>query len=300
MNPPTITQTIQTLDPDRDHQQICHLLAGYEFPWDMTRALELALLRTFCVPSIAKLLDRTGEFHHHGQKRYDDTGLIVSKLLQWGYEDHQGAAFLSRMNGMHGRYSISNADFCYVLSTFIYEPIRWCDRFTWRPLSEIEKQALFHFWRNVGLRMDIQEIPTSYGAFEQFNRNYEAMHFQYADPNKRVADATLQMFLNWFPSLVRPVLKPWASALLDEPMRSALGWPESPKVMKRAIALGLKSRSAIAHWFPDRRTPDFFADQRQRSHPKGYQLEDIGPPEMLADLNRLGDSTTLPPMPPTA
>jgi hypothetical protein len=68
-----ITQTIQTLDPDRDHQQICHLLAGYEFPWDMTRALELPLLRTFCVPSIAKLLDRTGEFHHHGQKRYDDT-----------------------------------------------------------------------------------------------------------------------------------------------------------------------------------------------------------------------------------
>jgi hypothetical protein len=101
--------------------------------------------------------------------------------------------------------------------------------------------------------MDIQEIPTSYEAFEQFNRHYEAMHFQYADP----------------PSLVRPALKPGASALLDEPMRSALGWPASPEMMKGAIALGLKSRSAIAHWFPDRKTPDFFADQRQRSYPEG-------------------------------
>jgi hypothetical protein len=84
------TQHIQSLDPDRDHQQICHLLVGYLFPWDITRALELALLRTFCIPSISKLLDRTGEFQHHGQKRYDDTGLIVSKLLQWGYEDPRG------------------------------------------------------------------------------------------------------------------------------------------------------------------------------------------------------------------
>jgi hypothetical protein len=112
---------------------------------------------------------------------------------------------------------------------------------------------------------------------EQFNRDYEAMHFQYAAPNKRVADATLQMFLNWFPSLVRPVLKPGASALR---------WPESPEIMKRAIVLGLRSRSAIAHWFPDRRTPDFFADQQQRSYPEGYQLEDLGPPGMLEDLNR--------------
>lgn len=282
------TQHIQSLDPDRDHQQICHLLVGYLFPWDITRALELALLRTFCIPSISKLLDRTGEFQHHGQKRYDDTGLIVSKLLQWGYEDPRGTAFLTRMNQMHGRYAIANEDFCYVLSTFIYEPIRWCDRYTWRPLSEIEKQALFHFWRHVGLRMGIQNIPTSYASFEAFNQTYETQHFQYAKPNQQVADATLRLFLNWFPKPLQPLLRPASSALLDNPMRSALGWPESPAAIKSAIVLGLKTRSAIASRFPDRRKPDFFADQRQRSYPGGYQLEDIGPPSMLEDLNRPG------------
>ncbi|MEL7331597.1 MAG: DUF2236 domain-containing protein, partial [Cyanobacteria bacterium J06560_2] len=111
-------QRIQPMDPEKDAIAICHLLAGYEFPWDITRALEIALLRTFCVPSIAQLLDRTGEFHHHTQKRYDDTGIIVSELFKWGYHHPRGQAFLQRMNAIHRRYTINNADYLYVLSTF--------------------------------------------------------------------------------------------------------------------------------------------------------------------------------------
>ena len=53
---------IERLDPKRDHVEIYHLMCGYEFPWDMTRALEVALYRTYCVPSISALLDKTGEF----------------------------------------------------------------------------------------------------------------------------------------------------------------------------------------------------------------------------------------------
>ena len=34
-------QQIQQLDPVTDHCLICYLLAGYEFPWDITRSLEL-------------------------------------------------------------------------------------------------------------------------------------------------------------------------------------------------------------------------------------------------------------------
>ena len=38
---------------------VCRELAGELFPWDTTRSLELALLKTFCVPSISDLLQRT-------------------------------------------------------------------------------------------------------------------------------------------------------------------------------------------------------------------------------------------------
>lgn len=54
---------IEKLDPIKDHCQIYHLMTGYEFPWDMVRSLEVALMKTFCIPSISKLLDNTQEFN---------------------------------------------------------------------------------------------------------------------------------------------------------------------------------------------------------------------------------------------
>ena len=75
-----IRRVIEQLDPERDHQRIVHLSFGYEFPWHSIRALEIALYRTYCVPSISALLDRTGEFQNHTQRRYDDTSLIVAEM----------------------------------------------------------------------------------------------------------------------------------------------------------------------------------------------------------------------------
>jgi hypothetical protein len=53
-----------------------------------------------------------------------------------------------------------------VLSSFIYEPIRWISRFSWRPMHEEERLALFYFWRAVGQRMHIHSIPRDYYEFE--------------------------------------------------------------------------------------------------------------------------------------
>ena len=189
---------IEQLDPVTEHCQICHLLAGYEFPWDITRALELAMLKTYCVPSVSKLLDRTGEFHHHTQKRYDDTSLLVAEILKWGYDSDRGTESIRRMNVIHGHYNISNQDFLYVLSTFIYEPIRWNERFGWRLFTQTEKLAIFYFWQAIAQRMSIQDILSTYAEFEQFNRNYEQQYFVYSDSNRRVGESTINLFLSWF------------------------------------------------------------------------------------------------------
>ncbi|MEM9267092.1 MAG: oxygenase MpaB family protein [Cyanobacteria bacterium P01_F01_bin.13] len=285
-----IAQKIENLDPQRDEIAICHLLAGYEFPWDITRALEVALLRTFCVPSIAKLLDRTGEFQHHTQKRYDDTGIIVSELFKWGYEHPRGQAFLQRMNGIHGRFPIGNSDYLYVLSTFIYEPIRWCDRFGWRALSTVEKQAMYYFWVAVGERMGITDIPNSYEAFEDYNCAYERKHFTYNVANQRVADATRAMLLSWFPMGVRSLTNQAIPALLDEPLLNALGWQPAPNALTQLLEHSLKIRSRLLRKLPPRSLPDFFADQSIRSYPQGYAVTDIGPQSLLTDLNSQRES----------
>ena len=101
-------EEIRGLDPVEDHQRIVHLLTCYEFPSDTTRSLEFALFRTYCVPSISSLLHRTKEFETRPQKRYDDTDLIVSELMEWGYDSERGKRALRRMNQLHGRFEISN------------------------------------------------------------------------------------------------------------------------------------------------------------------------------------------------
>jgi hypothetical protein len=89
---------IRRLDPVRDHVRIVHLDACYEFPFDTTRALELAFFRTFAVPSIAQLLASTGEFTDRALKRYDDTDLLISTFAENGYDSAIGRAAIRRMN----------------------------------------------------------------------------------------------------------------------------------------------------------------------------------------------------------
>jgi hypothetical protein len=74
------------MEPQYDDQQIVRRRVCYEFPFNFTRTLEFALFRIFCVPPISRLLNGTGEFMHRAQKRYDDTDLLVSEILEHGYE----------------------------------------------------------------------------------------------------------------------------------------------------------------------------------------------------------------------
>src|SRR4051794_4723936 len=106
-----ILDEILTLDPVKDHHKIMFYDLCYEFPFDIARALEFALFRTYAVPSISGLLDRTGEFNSHAQKRYDDTDLILNEIAENGYDSERGRAAIRRMNQMHGRFGISNDDF---------------------------------------------------------------------------------------------------------------------------------------------------------------------------------------------
>ena len=117
-----VLDEIRGLDPVADHQRIVFLSTRVDFPFDTTRALELALFRTFAVPSIGELLYSTGEFTQRAQKRYDDTVLILAELLEWGYDSERGREALRRINRFHGKYEIPNEDFLYVLSTFHLEP----------------------------------------------------------------------------------------------------------------------------------------------------------------------------------
>ncbi|HEY3182319.1 MAG TPA: oxygenase MpaB family protein [Gaiellaceae bacterium] len=269
-------EEIRRLDADRDHQRIVYLDVCFEFPWDTTRALELALYRTYAVPSIGRLLASTGELTERPQKRYDDTDLILSTICEHGYESPEGSDAIRRMNRIHGRFEISNDDYLYVLSAVTFEPIRWNERFGWRPLLDVERLATFVFWREVGRRMGIRDIPESYDAFERFNVEYEREHFAPTPEGAAVGVATRNLFLSWF--RIPPRLgAPFMHALMDAPLRRAMGFRDPPKWLQRTVEAALRGRGRIVAKLPARRRPRLRTTGRIRSYPSGYTMDELGP-----------------------
>jgi hypothetical protein len=264
-----------------------------EFAWDLTRSLELALLKTFCLPSISGLLQRSGEFEQRPRKRYDDTGLMVAELLRHGPESEAGRAVIDRMNRIHGHYAIGNDDFLYVLSTFVAEPIRWLERYGWRPLTATEREHLFQFWQVVGQGMGIHAIPATLEGLLAWNERVERQNFAYAASNRRIAEATLAMLLEDWPRPLRGPMRTVLTSLLEEQVTGSLGWSAAPDWLQ-ALTLGLlrlRSRAAAVSQTLARRLgvagrSRFYSDRPTTSYGGTFSLEQLGPPALLASLNR--------------
>jgi len=272
-----ITQRISQLDTRRDHQEIVYLLTCHVYPWDIERALEFALFRTYAVPSISKLLAQTGELTKRPQKRYDDTEIIMYTLAEHGYDSEPGRKALRRMNQMHGRFSIANEDKKYVLSTFIYEPNRWLKRYGWRLPTKKEELATFYFYREVGQRMNIKDIPDDYHEFEQFNIDYERQNFRFAPSNQIVGEATCDLFLGFYlPKRLWAVGRPLLYAMMDEPLLDAFGFSRPSPALRKLVAGGLKLRSEFMRYWPERSKPVLGSQRKRPTYPNGHKIEEVG------------------------
>ena len=266
-----------SLDPEIDFEAIARRLALLDFSWDIEKALEFALFRTYAVPSISGLLAKTGEFELRPRKRYDDTALILGEAAEHGLDSPRGRQAIGRMNEMHGRYRISNDDMLYVLSTFVCEPIRWLARFGRRPMTPAEAQAWFLYYRALGQRMKIREIPADLDAMMRFNRDYEAARFRFADSNRRIGLATADLLLGFYlPRRLVPLGRPAIAAVMDPPLREAMGFPAPPGWVARLTLGGLSLRARALRRLPRRRRPRLPSGIRRATYPDGWTLAEVG------------------------
>lgn len=269
-------EQILTLDPERDSEAIYRLLAEYEFPWDMAKSLELALFRTYAVPSIGRLLDRTGEFRLRPQRRYDDTLMVLYEIFHNGTEAPRGKQALARLNEIHGRYRINMDDYRYTLATFVVMPVRWVNEFGWRSLHPNEIRAITNAMRRVGEGMLITEIPETYAEFEQLLDDYEREHFAQDDGGRRVADATLSLFASWYPKPAARVVPGVARTMMDPHLLRAFGYQLPAAASAKAARLALRARANLLRVGPVRPDSRPVAPDPV-SYPNGYRIEDLGP-----------------------
>ena len=279
IHPAARARQLDKLSVDKDHQRIVHLLAGYEFPWDFVRSLEIALLRSYSSPSVSRLLDMTGEFRERGQKRYDDTALLVAEFMKNGYDSPRGAAAIKRMNEQHAQFNIPNRDFLFVLSTFVLDPIDWMSQYAWRPMTQRECDALFLFWKNVGERMGLSEIPGNLVELREFAAEYSARNIRFDERNRRVVNATFYFAKRWLPLGARWILVPSVNALIDSTMREAFGLGRPPRLLSAFLKAALRTRGLVVSLMPKRKYPAFFCDAPTRTYRSaGYEIEQLGPP----------------------
>ena len=270
---------IATLDPDTDYEEIYRIDTMLEFPWDMNQSLGLALYRTYAVPSIGGLLARTGEFTERTQKRYDDTGLILTAIGENGLDSPEGRAAIRRMNQMHGRYGIPNDDMRYVLSTLVTVPIRWLDEYGYRPLSEVEKVASAHYYRRLGGLMNIKDLPATWQEFGELMDAYEREHFGYDEGAVAVSEATLALMATFPPNDKGPrrLMRRSALALMDDDLLRAFRYDAPTRVEQVLYRGAIKARAALLRHVPARREPVHFEDLPQvRSYPDGYEIAALG------------------------
>jgi len=275
-----ILQKIESLHPEKDAWEIVRLTVFYEFPWDFNRALEVALYKTFAVPSIAKILHNTKQFENHSQKRYDDTDLILSEIIENGLQG-RGLQAIERLNFIHSNYKITNEDYLYVLSTFIFDTGNWINKYGYRKLSSHEELAGFYVWKQIGEQMNIKNIPTTITAFKKYHDDFEKEYFVYSNANVKVAQATEDLMLSWYmPKFMFNAARPFLHAVMEPHVLKAFNFREPGESMRELATKTLRARSFAESLVPRTKPYIRSRDHKHKFYPNGYTMNDLGPEKL--------------------
>jgi hypothetical protein len=64
-------------------------------------------------------------------------------------------------------------------------------------------------------------------------------------------------------------------------MRESFGFPRPPAAVTSLLTVALRTRGRLLRLFPPRRAKHFITGQPQRSWPRGYRIDELGPPPLL-------------------
>lgn len=201
----------------------------------------------------------------------------MAEVIESGMESERGQQAIARINAMHGRYTISNDDYLYVLSTFVFEPIRWLEKYAWRAFTQHEQEAWFNYYQQLGSRMKIQNLPESITEFENFNVKYEANNFAFAESNVVIGNVTRDLFLSFYlPKSLYNLGKPIVYSMLSTELRCAFAYPKPNSFTQWITRAALRVRAVTQRLFPKNTRVSTIAGRKVPSYPMGYAIKDLG------------------------
>ena len=262
------------MDPVSDHETIVKWMVVDTWAFDLVRSIELALLKTFSVPAIAKILVDSREFLDRTQKRYDDTDLLLSLFIERGYSSVEGREAIRRINRMHAVHPITNDQMLYVLATFVVDPILWIEEFGWRKLTNVEEVALFNFWIAVGKLMGIKDLFTSLAEMRAYHELYEAERMVFSENNHILYKNVVPVVVKMLPFPLSTIAARLLPSIMSPRMCAAFGLKPAGKMTRLVVRWALRVRGYVEQLLP--RKPHWRTEMKRHTYPKGFTIKELG------------------------
>lgn len=277
--------TLTSGEVNQHYHEIVSYLANHDAPLDYLIAGELAQIQTFGIPSISKTLRRTRQYQDKGTKRLDDTRAILVEIMKDTVHSDRGAHMVKHLNWIHSHYTISNDDYLYTLALFIVEPDRWMSSFGYRNLTDTERHAAYLEFRDLGIAMNIKNIPDSFDEFKAWYLDYRQQHLKHHPDNSVVAQGLIDGMKPMVPFILRPFIQSIMLVLInDDELLSAINMKKPGKITQLAVRSVMKIRAKILMVFNPWQNHAFEHGriaQRYPSYPSGYEGENLGPEKLI-------------------
>ena len=266
-------------NPAAEWHDIYRQFVLYDFPAETRGGFQVAFYRPQAVPRMAAVLAGTGHIKADPGRRTLDTGIVILEIIEGGFDSPRGQKMVRLLTALHDRPDILQEDLTYVLCALIVVPTRFVDRMGWRPVLEVERVATWRFWSELGTRIGVEGLPTSYlDAEDRFDR-YEATNLAASPDGRALTQMIVSAFARWMPKPLSPHLPEITSSLIDDSMFSdALGLPRPRRRTTAALNALYRARRIRQRLSPPSKTAGFVPGQTVGDvYPNGYQIDDIGP-----------------------
>jgi hypothetical protein len=182
-----------------------------------------ALIKTYSIARGTRLLVRTrqiGSLKCVG-RRAEDTGVFLGELIAGDMDEVRWMTALSKVNWLHSRYKshITGGEMLSTLAFFILEPIKFINAYGWRPLTKMEEVSRFLFWKEIGLRMGMDNIPDTLEELAAWQEKYEEKEQYYTPDNELCTKNTMDLFLRNLPTWAHGFMNGFAQSLMVSLMR---------------------------------------------------------------------------------
>lgn len=286
---------------DHEAWEIQKTMSQLEFPFIFEKSLQFALFRvslffpwhasytqtsiaplfrtnrrfqTYGIPTISSTLTKTKQLSdaRYSGKRYVDTCVLIGEFIAHDPATTRSRLAIARTKYLHHSYRrsglVREEDMLYTLSLFATEPLRFIDRYEWRPVTDLERCALGVFWKSVGDALGIDYaafVPPAAGKhaghpefqdgihwldeISAWAQEYEKRAMTPAQTNHDTADQTTAILTYPYPQSLKCLGRWFVSSMMDDRLRHAMMYEPAPVLAQHMFAFVFAVRRVFLRYF---------------------------------------------------